>query len=437
MKLKKQVIGISLSLIVMMQVSINPFNNSVYAGEVNARRSYYTQLAEVAEKMYQEMYQSNITRVADEETEAVKLPSEKVASIGKSLEIKSKVEETEGTINYQWYKNGVALEGKTNATLVIDEVTSEEEGNYTLKVTTTLGDTTKEAISNACVVTVRGFEIFIESTDQTVDLKKLEPGKEFSINVNMNHFYNIGEGIVTLAGQLEYDKNIIDRLEIVGQNEWELKNNSLNEENLKFVIENDNRITEDSGMLKIKFKVKDSITEATQTTIKVKEVTASGGYGAIGTKDAEVEIGIEIPEPEPEEEKITSDVYLIDDMAKEISKIPAKTTVAEFKKNVTTKQEMVFIDEEGNQLEESSFVGTGMTIKVGKTLEYTLIVTGDVDGDGEITVNDLAKVKLHIIDLEKLTGIYFKSADLDVDQDITINDAAKIKLVLIDLAKEI
>ena len=74
-----------------------------------------------------------------------------------------------------------------------------------------------------------------------------------------------------------------------------------------------------------------------------------------------------------------------------------------------------------------------MKIKVGKTLEYTLIVTGDIDGDGVVAVNDLAKVKLHIIEKESLTGIYLKAGDVDNDKGISVNDCAQIKLVMINL----
>ena len=37
-------------------------------------------------------------------------------------------------------------------------------------------------------------------------------------------------------------------------------------------------------------------------------------------------------------------------------------------------------------LNENDVIATGMTIKVGKTLEFTASVLGDVDGDGQITV---------------------------------------------------
>ena len=75
-----------------------------------------------------------------------------------------------------------------------------------------------------------------------------------------------------------------------------------------------------------------------------------------------------------------------------------------------------------------------MVLKVGDNeLQYTIIVTGDIDGDTEITTNDLAKLKLHLIDDEELTGNSIKAADVDKDGEITINDIAQIKLVLINL----
>lgn len=74
-----------------------------------------------------------------------------------------------------------------------------------------------------------------------------------------------------------------------------------------------------------------------------------------------------------------------------------------------------------------------MKVKVGKTLEYTIIVSGDIDGDTIITVNDLARLKKHLIGIkgEALEGIELKAADIDEDSDITVNDVAKTKLEII------
>ena len=365
------------------------------------------------------------------------LPTERVASLNKTLTINPSVTETDGIVTYQWYKDNVKLEGKTNKSLSIENVTVENQGTYTLKVTTTVGTMSEEAISNECEVTVRGYDVSIDKSDASVDLEKLEKGDEFEIDVNMSNFTNIGEGLLIISGQLEYDTNILERLNITGLNGWQLKKDSLNEENLKFVLENDNRIIANGGMLKIRFKVKETVTEEVQTSIKAKNIMGSGGYGVIASNDAEIKVATYIPEdpnpPIPVEEKITSDVYEINNTDKDISRIAPKTTVSKFKENVETEQEMVFIDKDGNTLNDNDIVKTGMTLKVGKTLQYTLIVTGDLDNDGEITTNDLAKIKLHLIEYESLSGIYLKAADLDNDKEISVNDAGQVKLVLINL----
>ena len=361
------------------------------------------------------------------------IPNEKMASLNNTLTINSNVEETEGIVTYQWYKDGTKLEGKTNKVLTIENVKETDAGEYVLKVTTTLGTASKETSSNACVVTVRGFVTSITSTDETVDIQKVEPGQEFELNFNIDMFKNIGQGLISLAGQLEYDSDILEKISITGQNGWESDKNSFNEENFKFIIDNGDYVTEAGAMFKVKFKVKDTIKENTKTIVKIKGVTASGGYGVIISNDSEIEVGVQIKEEVEEKEEIKSEKYDINEEEKHISKITPNTTISQFKENVSTKQTLVFTDTEGNVLNDENILGTGMKVKVGKTLEYTIIVTGDIDGDAQITVNDLAQIKLHLIEQELLTGIKLKAANIDGDTQITINDVAQIKLVLIGL----
>ena len=150
--------------------------------------------------------------------------------------------------------------------------------------------------SNTCTVTVRGFVTSITSANESVDIQKIEPGQEFELNFNIDNFKNIGKGLISLTGQLEYDTNILEKISITGQNGWELDKNSFNEQNFKLVIDNEDFVTEGSTMFTVKFKVKDTITEDTQTTVKIKGVTASGGDGAIVSNDSEIEVGIQIKE---------------------------------------------------------------------------------------------------------------------------------------------
>ena len=229
-------------------------------------------------------------------------------------------------------------------------------------------------------------------------------------------------------------------IESTSLGEWKLSENDFNKDNFKFIIDSEKLIKEQGDIFKIKFKVKDTITQDAKSTIKIKEISASGGNGLIVADDAEVEIGVKIKEEQEGEEKITSEKYVINNKDKEISRIEPSTTVAMFKQNivlenVTTNPQMVFLDKDGNTLTDESVLGTGMTVKVGETLEYTLIVTGDINGDKEVTIDDLAEIKLHLIDYKKLEGIKLKAADIDYDGEITINDVACVKLVIIGLYK--
>ncbi len=75
---------------------------------------------------------------------------------------------------------------------------------------------------------------------------------------------------------------------------------------------------------------------------------------------------------------------------------------------------------------------TTATVNWIKEPEQEEIVIGDIDKDGEITINDLAQLKLHLIDKEILKEESLKAADLDSDGEITINDLAVLKLRLIE-----
>ena len=110
-----------------------------------------------------------------------------------------------------------------------------------------------------------------------------------------------------------------------------------------------------------------------------------------------------------------------------------ETTVAEFKQNVEANREITIIDNNGNKLEDDDIIGTGMTIKVGEELEYTLIVRGDINGDGKITITDIARIKLHLIEKEILTGADFIAADLNNDEALTVTDLAQIKLIFLEI----
>ena len=60
-------------------------------------------------------------------------------------------------------------------------------------------------------------------------------------------------------------------------------------------------------------------------------------------------------------------------------------------------------------------------------------IKGDTDGDGEITINDLAQVKLHLVELKLLEGIDKIAADIDNDGEVTVNDLTQMKLIILGI----
>lgn len=57
-----------------------------------------------------------------------------------------------------------------------------------------------------------------------------------------------------------------------------------------------------------------------------------------------------------------------------------------------------------------------------------MIIKGDVNGDGRITIEDLALIRLHILGEIMLTGDEFNAADVNNDGIIDILDLASVQM---------
>lgn len=84
-----------------------------------------------------------------------------------------------------------------------------------------------------------------------------------------------------------------------------------------------------------------------------------------------------------------------------------------------------------NSNNKGDIVATGDTFKVtlnGVSKIYTVVIKGDVTGDGQVTSIDYARIKLFFLGKYNLTGAYFKAGDVSGDSKITSIDYARIKL---------
>ena len=125
---------------------------------------------------------------------------------------------------------------------------------------------------------------------------------------------------------------------------------------------------------------------------------------------------------------ITSSTYSISGGF--ISKIGAGTTVSQLLNGINEKA-YCKVYKGNSEVSGSTLIGTGMTVKLldGSTVKQTLTiaVTGDTNGDGNITITDMLAVKSHLLKKSTLTGAAAKAADTSGDKAISITDFIQIK----------
>ena len=265
----------------------------------------------------------------------------------------------------------------------------------------------------------------------TANKKELKAGDKILITLMMDNPKE--EKFNCYKATLEYDKNIFEE---INQSDFENKNSweelKYNKNTGEFIAINKTQNQKDKEVVQFTLKVKEEVTEG-KTNITIKDIVASEGKKDTEIEQTNIEIDIikdQIEEPE-KPDIITSSKYNI---GKDyyITKVLPNTTVNEFKQNVTTEKEMNFIDRNGKVLNEKDIISTGTKLKLDTNIEYTIIVIGDIDGNGKISTTDLAQLKLHCIEKQTLTGNALKAADINFDGNITTTDLAQIKLIMLD-----
>ncbi len=75
--------------------------------------------------------------------------------------------------------------------------------------------------------------------------------------------------------------------------------------------------------------------------------------------------------------------------------------------------------------------GTNAGSSSSSSSSSSTIKLGDIDGDKNITVNDMARIRLHLLNRYTIKGNSVKPADIDKDGNVTVNDMARIRLHLL------
>ncbi len=245
-------------------------------------------------------------------------------------------------------------------------------------------------------------------------------GNTVDIYVSASNLNIGGSGMNVFSCILNYDKTIFEEISdsnITGLNGWEV---SYNTSTGKILLDNENYITEDSQLCKITFTVKSTVTEGSGEISVTNPETSNGTIDITGTSESAI---IYVKQISSDEYEITED--------NKITGVTPGTTVDEFKDNVTGSENATIKDKNGNVITSGNKIGTGATIEIPGEETFTVIVKADINGDGEITVTDLSKVKLHIVEITLIEEPYKTAADINGDGKITITDVSKLKQVIV------
>ena len=141
---------------------------------------------------------------------------------------------------------------------------------------------------------------------------------------------------------------------------------------------------------------------------------------------------IVIPDPDPEpDDTITSSVYEIDENW--INRISLNTNLETFKENISTEIGYTVENMEGIELKRTDVIGTGYKLITETGKQYILIVTGDLNSDGKITLTDMSILRKHYLQVESLQGEYLKAADMDNNDKISLNDISVMRKQILEI----
>ena len=123
-----------------------------------------------------------------------------------------------------------------------------------------------------------------------------------------------------------------------------------------------------------------------------------------------------------------SDVYIIE--KNYIKNIQPNLKYEDFIQGIQSNQEYI-IKEEDRNIAGTELIKTGQVLIVG-TNRYKLVVTGDINGDGQSNQTDLQEINMHRLNQKKLTDEKFEAGDINKDTKLDIKDMLLINRYRID-----
>lgn len=116
-----------------------------------------------------------------------------------------------------------------------------------------------------------------------------------------------------------------------------------------------------------------------------------------------------------------------------VSGITLGTKVSDFVKNLNIVGGYAQVkNASGANKQNSAVVATGDTVSIyydngTQYAKWTVLIYGDVNGDGIISNSDRIMIRNHVLNLNKLSGIYFDAADVNKDKQVSNTDGVLVR----------
>jgi len=94
---------------------------------------------------------------------------------------------------------------------------------------------------------------------------------------------------------------------------------------------------------------------------------------------------------------------------------------------------MNFYSLSNQQLGDLDYICSGTKLKLSDNSEYTLIVSGDISADGNISVLDISRLKIKLVGLSTLDDFQMEAADVNFDGKVSLTDLSNLKMYLVGL----
>lgn len=304
------------------------------------------------------------------------------------------------------------------------------KGNYTGSISTSFlikpKSATNATVSDIQDQTYNGSEIIpqFKVTSGTYEYKK-----DVDYTVTISNNVNAGDAKLCITFIGNYSGSIEKTFRILPKNADEVEVSSIGDQkytgsSIEPAVE-----VKDGNTVLVKGKDYDIVYKNNTNAGTASAIVSFKGNYKGGAKEVTFTIFEEIPS------QITSSSVTISEKNGYISKISAGTSVSVLLSSLNEKRHVSIFDKNEKKLSDTDVVGTGMVAGImnGSSIvkKYTIIVTGDTNGDGKINITDMIAVKACTLKKSDLSGAYEKAGDVNGDGKINITDFIKIKAAIL------